>query len=259
MSHLFSEEDAGIVTLTLNRPDVRNCVDEEIMSRLAEETERLAGDESLRAVILTGAGGEAFCAGGDLKWLQSFEGAEAGEGMSRRMQGILARLAALPVPVICVLNGYALGGGTEIALSCDLRVMEKSAYLSFRQARVGLMPGWGGGARLARLAGYGRAMELLSTCRNLPADEALAIGVANAIAPDGEGLAEGRRIAAEISRAAPLSIRSIKKLMIAASEKSLAEAADIEARLFGEIWASEDHDEAIRAFFEKRDPRFRGR
>ena len=164
---------------------MRNCVDEEIMLRLAEETERLAGDESLHAVILTGAGGEAFCAGGDLKWLQSFEGAEAGEGMSRRMQGILARLSALPVPIICVLNGYALGGGTEIALSCDLRVMEKSAYLSFRQARVGLMPGWGGGARLARLAGYGRAMELLSTCRDLPAEEALAIGVTNALAPDG--------------------------------------------------------------------------
>jgi enoyl-CoA hydratase len=259
MSHLICEEDAGIVTLTLNRPGVRNAIDDEIMRLLSERIGGLAGDDSLRAVLITGAGDEAFCAGGDLKWLQSFEGAEAGEAMSRRMQDILARLANLPVPVIGVLNGYALGGGTEIALSCDLRVMEESAYLSFKQARVGLMPGWGGGARLLRLAGYARAMELLTTCRDLPAREALAIGVANAVAPDGEGLAEGRRIAREIVRAAPLSVRSIKKLLIEAAEKPMTEAADLEARLFSRIWTSEDHDEAVRAFFEKREPNFKGR
>jgi enoyl-CoA hydratase len=259
MSHLICKENAGIVTLTLNRPGVRNAIDDEIMRLLSERIEHLAGDDSLRAVLITGAGGEAFCAGGDLKWLQSFEGAEAGKAMSRRMQDILARLANLPVPVIGVLNGYALGGGTEIALSCDLRVMEESAYLSFRQARVGLMPGWGGGARLLRLIGHARAMELLTTCRDLPAREALTIGVANAVAPDGGGLAEGLRIAREIARAAPLSVRSIKRLMIEAAEKPLAEAADLETGLFGPLWASGDHDEAVRAFFEKRDPDFKGR
>lgn len=258
MSHLLCDEEDGIVTLTLNRPEVRNAIDDEIMRLLSGHLDRLAEDESLRAVILTGAGGEAFCAGGDLKWLQSFDTGEAGGAISRRMQDILFRLSNLPVPVIGVLNGYALGGGTEIALSCDMRVMEESAYLSFKQARVGLMTGWGGGARLLRIAGYARAMELLTTCRELPAREALAIGVANAIAPDGGGLAEGKRIAAAIAKAAPLAVRSIKKLLIEASERTLAGAAELEATLFAELWASEDHGEAVDAFFEKREPRFKG-
>jgi enoyl-CoA hydratase len=259
MPHLLREDNDGICILTLNRPEIRNAIDDEIMRLLAEETARLSADESLRAVVVTGAGSEAFCAGGDLKWLQSFENADAGEAMSRRMQKILARLANLPVPVICVLNGYALGGGTEIALSCDIQVMEKSTYLSFRHARIGLMPGWGGGARLLRLCGHARAMELLTTCRDLPAAKALEIGLTNAVVPGGTGLAEGVRIACEIARAAPLSVRAIKKLIIEAAEKPLAEAADLEASLFASLWDSEDHDEAVKAFFEKRAPGFRGR
>lgn len=259
MPHLICEEKDGIATLTLNRPEVRNAIDDEIMRLLSEHVERLSGDGELRAVIVTGSGDEAFCAGGDLKWLQGFETGAAGEAMSRRMQDILGRLSLLPVPVIGVLNGYALGGGTEIALACDLRVMEAHAYLSFKQARVGLMTGWGGGGRLLRLAGFARAMELLTTCRDIPGEEALSLGLANAVAPRGEGLARARGMAEEIVRGAPLSIRSIKRLLLAGSELTLAEAADLEAKLFREIWESADHDEAVNAFLEKRRPRFKGR
>ncbi|MEE9275210.1 MAG: enoyl-CoA hydratase-related protein [bacterium] len=258
MSHLLCEEEGGVATLTLNRPEMKNPVDEEIMRGLSGHIDRLAGEADLRAVILTGAGGEAFCAGGDLKWLQSFDTGEKGEAMSRRMQDILSRLSRLPVPVIAVLNGYALGGGTEIALACDMRVMEAHAYLHFKQARVGLITAWGGAARLVRLAGYGRAMELLTACRKLESAEALRIGVANAVVPRGEGLAEGRRLAAEIVEGAPMSIRLIKRLLLAARELS-GEAADkLEAALFREAWTSADHDEAVRAFLEKRAPEFRG-
>ncbi len=178
--------------------------------------------------------------------------------MSRRMQDILGRLSLLPVPVIGVLNGYALGGGTEIALACDLRVMEEHAYLSFKQARVGLMTGWGGGGRLPRLIGYSRAMELLTTCRDIPGEEALSLGLANAVAPRGEGLEKGRQMTEEIARGAPMSIRSIKLLLLDGAERTLAETADLEAKLFREVWASADHDEAIQAFLEKRAPRFKG-
>jgi len=138
-------------------------------------------------------------------------------------------------------------------------VMEESAYLSFRHARIGLMPAWGGGARLLRLCGHAHAMELLTTCRDIPAGEALEIGLTNTVVPEGAGLAEGMRLAREVARAAPLSVRAIKKLMIEAAEKPLAEAANIEASLFAGLWDSADHDEAVKAFFEKRAPKFRGR
>jgi len=256
---LCAREAGGVAVLTLHRPGVRNAINDAIMQGLSDAVDRLAGEEDLRAVILTGAGEEAFCAGGDLKWLQSFETGEAGGAMSRRMQGVLARLGDLPVPVIAVLNGYALGGGTEVALACDLRVMEAHAYLSFRQARVGLMTGWGGGPRLLRLAGYPAAMELLTTCRELGAEEALRLGLANAVVPRGKGLDEGRRLAGEIAKGAPMSVRLIKQLLREAGGRGMAEAREVEAALFARIWSSEDHDEAIRAFFEKREPRFRGR
>ena len=178
--------------------------------------------------------------------------------MNGRMQGILSRLAALPVPVIAVLNGYALGGGTEIAFACDFRVMEEHAYLSCRQARIGMMTGWGGGARLLRLVGPSRAVELLTTCREVGAREALAMGLANAVVPRGAGLAEGRRLAAEIAKGAPLAIRAIKRFLAGAGELSPQEANELEARLFGPLWASEDHREAVRAFIERRKPLFKG-
>jgi len=213
---LLCEREGGAALLRLNRPAARNAVNDEIMSALAEEVDRLAGDPDLRAVLLTGAGGEAFCAGGDLKWLETFETAEAGEAVTRRMRDILARLAALPVPVIAVLNGYALGGGAEVALACDLRVMEEHAFLSLRQARIGLMTGWG------------------------------------------SGLEEGRRLAAEIARNAPLAIRAIKRFLAAAADLPLAEALELETALFRPLWTSGDHHEAIRAFIEKRGPVFKG-
>ena len=147
----FIHEAEGVFSiLKFNRKDVRNAVNEEIMQGLTEALDSLETSNELRAVILTGEGEEAFCSGGDLKWLQSFESREAGLGMSRRMQEIMGSLSALPVPVIAVLNGYALGGGTEIAMACDMRIIEEHAYMSFKQARVGLMTGWGGGGRLLR-------------------------------------------------------------------------------------------------------------
>ncbi len=144
MPELIQEVEGTFSILKFNRKNVRSAINEEIMQGLSIALDNLEASHEVRAVILTGSGEEAFCSGGDLKWLQSLESREQGMGMSRRMQEILGRLSQLPVPVIAVLNGYALGGGTEIAMACDMRILEEHAYMSFKQARVGLMTGWGG-------------------------------------------------------------------------------------------------------------------
>lgn len=259
MPDFIHEAEGALSILKFNRKAVRNAVNEEIMQGLSDAVDALGASREARVVILTGAGEEAFCSGGDLKWLRSLESREDGMGMSRRMRGILERLSALPAPVIAVLNGCALGGGAEIAMACDMRVMEEHACISFKQARVGLMTGWGGGGRLLRAVGYGRAMELLATCRELRAKDALAMGLANAAAPKGEGLRVARSMTKEIFRSAPCAVRSMKELLLSGLENTMEKTMDAESSLFADLWASEDHDEAIRAFFEKRSPDFKGR
>jgi len=259
MPDLVHEAEGELSILKFNRKDVRNAINEEIMQGLSDTLDYLEASHELRAVILTGAGEEAFCSGGDLKWLQSFESREAGMGMSRRMQEIMGRLSALPVPVIAVLNGYALGGGTEIAMACDMRIIEEHTYMSFKQARVGLMTGWGGGGRLLRTIGYGRALELLTTCKELSPEDALKMGLANAIVPKGDGLRVAKAMVKEISKSAPGAIRSLKELLLFGLENTLDETTGLESSLFADLWVSEDHDEAVKAFFEKRSPVFKGR
>ncbi|MCE2451846.1 MAG: enoyl-CoA hydratase/isomerase family protein [Nitrospinae bacterium] len=259
MPDFIHEAEGGLSILKFNRKNVRNAINEEIMQGLSDTLVNLEASRELRAVVLTGAGEEAFCSGGDLKWLQSFESHEAGLGMSRRMQGILRRLSELPVPVIAVLNGYALGGGTEIAMSCDMRIIEEHAYMSFKQARVGLMTGWGGGGRLLRAIGYGRAMELLTTCKELSPEDALKIGLANDVVLKGDGLRVAKAMVEEITKSAPAAIRSLKELLLFGLENTLNETKAMESSLFADLWVSEDHDEAVKAFFEKRNPVFKGR
>ena len=259
MPDLIHEAEGALSILKFNRKDVRNAINEEIMQGLTDVLDNLEASDELRAVILTGAGEEAFCSGGDLKWLQSFESRDEGMGMSMRMQGILGRLSALPVPVIAVLNGYALGGGTEIAMACDMRVIEKHAYMSFKQARVGLMTGWGGGGRLVRAIGYGRAMELLTTCKELHPEDAMEMGLACAVVPRGDGLSVAKAMVDDISKSAPGAIRSLKELLLFGLENTLDETTVLESSLFADLWVSEDHDEAVKAFFEKRSPVFKGR
>ena len=259
MPDLTHEAEGALSILKFNRKDVRNAINEEIMQGLTDALDTLETSRELRAVILTGAGEEAFCSGGDLKWLQSYESRDEGMGMSQRMQEILGRLSALPVPVIAVLNGYALGGGTEIAMACDMRIIEEHAYMSFKQARVGLMTGWGGGGRLLRTIGYGRALELLTTCKELGPEDALKMGLANAVVPKGDGFRVAMAMVDEISKSAPGAIRCLKELLLFGLENTLDETTGLESSLFADLWVSEDHDEAVKAFFEKRSPVFKGR
>ena len=249
---LLVREDKGVAQLVLNRPEVKNAIDDALMSAIDQEVRALEGRDDLVAVVLTARGDEAFCAGGDLKWLQGFDTPEKGAGMSRRMQAILQRLSELPTPVIGILNGYALGGGTELALACDLRIMEEHSFLQFKQARVGVMSGWGGGPRLLRLVGYSRALELFATGRKLQPEEALALGLANRVVPRGGGEAAAEAMTDLFRRGSARSIRTIKRLLQGAVGKDQVAGAALEAALFSEVWCSPEHDEAVEAFLQKR-------
>ena len=256
MSDFRFEEDDGVAVITIDRADVRNAVNGAVMDGIAEAVTGLKDREDIYAVILTGAGEESFCSGGDLKWLQRYDTGEKGQAMSRRMQANLDALNDLPMPVIAVLNGYALGGGAELALSCDLRVMEAHAFLCFKQAQMGLITGWNGGGRLLDLVGYARAMEVLVTCPKIGGPQALEWGLANAVVPKGQGLAAARKMVARIRRGSPRSVRAIKQLLQAGRGLDAQAKGAVEADLFRTVWASPDHQEALAAFFEKRRPNF---
>ena len=253
-ARLLVDRSSGVATLTIARPEVRNAIDEGTMEELEAVLDTLESDASLVSVILTGSGERAFCAGGDLRWMKTLTGPEQGEAMSRRMQSILGRLSDLPVPVLAALNGHAVGGGTEIALAADLRFASENASLDFRQARMGLAPGWGGAVRLRRVVGYSRAFELLATGARLSAVDALGIGLVDRVVPKGGAVAEARRWSERVRPSSGRSVSVIKRMLRAPGAD---DALDREATLFAEVWASPEHREAVAAFFEKRTPRLR--
>ena len=259
MNPLQIHDAGGVITLTLDRPAVRNAINDALMAALDNTTQALMDRKDLVAIILTGAGEKAFCAGGDLRWLQTLQTQQEGEAMSQRMQNILHRLADLPVPVIGVLNGHAIGGGTEIALACDIRIIESHAWMCWKQARMGLLTGWGGGSRLLRAVGYARALELVTTCRRVSATEACALGLANDTAPTGSGLQNAKAMAHEIRKGAPGSVAAFKNLFQSIGAMSPQDAATIERMHFRAAWDGAAHREAVSAFFEKRSPMFRNR
>lgn len=253
------ERAGAVATVTIERPEVKNALDPETIRELGAALTTLEDDEELLAVVLTGAGDEVFVAGGDLKALQKVEGAEAGRRMARLTQRVFARLEALEVPVIAAINGATLGGGTEIAAACDIRIAAETASFGFKQIHMGIMPAWGLTSRLLRMVGRSRALELLLTGRTLTALEAEAIGFVDHVVPAGQAKKAARELAQAIASNPPLSVRLIKQAVQGAREAPSEAAGALEAALFGLAWGSADHDEAVRAFFDKRAPRWRGR
>ena len=253
------ERAGAVATVTIERPEVKNALDPETIRELGAALTTLEDDEELLAVVLTGAGDEVFVAGGDLKALQRVEGAEAGRRMARLTQRVFARLEALEVPVIAAINGATLGGGTEIAAACDIRIAAETASFGFKQIHMGIMPAWGLTSRLLRMVGRSTALELLLTGRTLTAREAEAIGFVDHVVPAGQAKKAARELAQAIASNPPLSVRLIKQAVQGAREAPSEAAGALEAALFGLAWGSADHDEAVRAFFDKRAPRWRGR
>ena len=253
------ERAGAVATLTIERPEVRNALDPATIRELGAVLTALEDDDELLAVVLTGAGDEVFVAGGDLKALQKVEGAEAGRRMARLTQRVFARLEALEVPVIAAINGAAYGGGTELAAACDIRIAAETASFGFKQIHLGIMPAWGLTSRLLRMVGRSTALELLLTGRTLTAREAEAIGFVDHVVPAGQAKKAARELAQAIASNPPLSVRLIKQAVQGTRDAPSEAAGALEAALFALAWGSADHDEAVRAFFDKRAPRWRGK
>jgi enoyl-CoA hydratase/carnithine racemase len=254
---LIVERADGHAVVMLNRPPA-NTISAELVVELEAAMETLAGEDAVRAVILTGAGDRIFCGGADLS------GAFAGglddlEAFLRRGQALLRRIERFPKPVIAAIQGHATGGGCEIAMACHLRVMKETARIGQTESNLGIIPGFGGTQRLPRLVGRTKALELLILGTQVPAPEALALGLVNRLTPEGETLAEARTLAAAIARRAPVATRLIIECVDRGLDGSLEEGIDAEVRAFLEALRTEDAVEGIQAFFQKRPAEFKGR
>ncbi|MFQ5848930.1 MAG: enoyl-CoA hydratase/isomerase family protein, partial [Candidatus Methylomirabilales bacterium] len=247
---VFGRQDR-VGVLTINRPGVKNAIDLETMDELRELFETLRQEQETAVLLVTGADGN-FSSGGDLKALAALEGQEAGRKMSLRMQGILNEMEGLDIPVLAAIEGYALGGGAEIALACDFRIASAGARFGFRQVNLGIIMGWGGGQRLARLVGRSQALRLLLTGETIDADEALRIGLIDRVVPEGHALAAAQTMAHAIAEKPPLAVRFAKRAIHRGRDMSLEAAVDYEAQLFAILWASAEHREAVRDILERR-------
>jgi enoyl-CoA hydratase len=256
--NLIFERRERVGLITINRPQVQNAISIETMQELAQLLDRVEKEPDLRALVITGSGETAFVAGGDLKDFRRLNTFQAGRWMSLYMQGILNRLEDLDQPVVAAINGYAFGGGCEVAVACDFRIAAEGAQLGFRQVRFGIMTGWGGAQRLLRLVGRPKALELLLTGDVVSAQEALAIGLVDKVVPNGQALTAALELAGRIAQNPPLALRNIKRAINKGWEMPLRAAIAYEAELFAATWDSEDHREAERAFAERRAPEFKG-
>lgn len=247
-----------IAVLTVNRPDKLNSLNAEARARLKELLIGLKTDPRVDVVIITGTGEKAFVAGTDIRELSMVDG-EGGKELALKGQEVFDLVENLGKPVIAAINGYALGGGCELALACHIRIASDTAKLGQPEVNLGVIPGYGGTQRLARLVGKGRAMEMILTGNQIDADEALRIGLVNRVVPKDELIATARTIALAIRDKGQIAIRMALKAVNMVQETNLTDGLELEASLFGVCCASEDAKEGTRAFLEKRKPTFRNR
>jgi len=246
-----------VATVVLNRPEKLNALSRETITALSEAFESFASDETLRAVILTGAGDRAFSAGTDLGELIDVPAAEA-RAVADRGQQLCNQIEQTHVPVIAAINGIAAGGGCELALACHLRIAARNARFSLPETKLGLIPGYGGTQRMLRELGRARALQLTLMSGAINAEDALQLGLVNRVVESSELLSTAESLAAGISQLAPLAIRACLKAVIGGSELPLDQGLALEAELFASLFATEDMREGTRAFLEKRKPNFRG-
>ena len=256
MSVEVTRED-GVAVVTIDRPDALNALDLPTLTSLRETLSDLAGDEAVRAVVLTGAGEKAFVAGADIRYMldRDVEGARAWGKLGHAVADLLE---TMPKPTIAAINGFALGGGCEIALACDIRYASQSARLGQPEISIGIVPGWGGTQRLARVAGLGFAKELVFTGRMVSADEARERGLVNAVFPPDELMEKTLELARLLAAKSPLVMAKAKELVNLSLQGSLADALSGEVDVFAELFATADRREGMTAFVEKREPRFTG-
>lgn len=251
--------DRGAVRLiTVNRPDKLNALNRETLLALDEAFRQAGEAESVRVVVLTGAGPKAFVAGADIARMHGMD-AQQGRAFSRLGQQVMDRIEQLSKPVIAMVNGYALGGGMELAMACHLRVAATSAKLGQPEINLGLIPGFGGTQRLLRLAGRGAALELCLLGAPIRAERAYQLGLVNRVVADEALEEETFKLAEQLADSAPLALRGVLESVLAAGECPLEQGLAFEHTQFGLLFASEDAQEGTGAFLERRKPQFRNR
>jgi enoyl-CoA hydratase len=252
------ERDDAVATVTINRPEAMNALDVATLTELRDRLQELAADADVRVVILTGAGDRAFAAGADIKYMSALDVAEAkawgalGHETSRQLE-------TMPQPTIAAVNGFALGGGCELALACDLRYAARTAKLGQPEINLGIIPGWGGTQRLARATTLGFAKELVLTGRLVDAEEAEGRGLVNAVFEPGELRDKVLETARELASKSPMALAAAKAATNQALQGEHADNLVAEGEEFAALFASDDAKEGLRAFIEKREPRFVGR
>ncbi len=255
---LLVEREGAVAIVTVNRPQVLNALNLQTLDELRRTILALKHDEEVRAVVLTGAGEKSFVAGADINEL-AVQTPSGGREHAIRGQHVFDLIENMGKPVIAAINGYALGGGCELAMACTLRLAAETAKLGQPEINLGIIPGYAGTQRLSRLVGKGRALELLLTGDQITAHEAYRLGLVNRVVPAAELMTEARKIGAALAGKAPLAARYIIEAVNHGFEMPHSDAAFLEASLFGLVAASDDMKEGTRAFLEKRAPSWRGR
>jgi enoyl-CoA hydratase/carnithine racemase len=256
-SVLRESRDGGVVAWTLDRPEALNAFNRPLLDALLAATTAAQQDRTLRAAILTGAGDKAFSAGADLKERRGMTREES-QAFVALISRVFDAVARLPFPTIAAVNGVAFGGGLELALACDLRLVADTAKLGLTEVSVGIMPGAGGTQRLPRLIGPARAKELIFAARRVDAAEALVLGLANRVVPAADLADAAGALARDIAAQAPLAVRQAKHAIEAGLDLDLAAGLDIEQRAYAPLLDTQDRLEGLAAFAEKRPPRYRG-
>ena len=256
--NLLVERDGGVLTITINRPKVLNALNAATLAELDQELAIARDDAAVKAIILTGGGEKSFVAGADINEL-AVQTPVGGREHARHGQSLFDRIERLGKPVIAAVNGFALGGGCELAMACTMRIAADTAKFGQPEINLGLIPGYAGSQRLPRLVGRGRALELLLTGNQISAEEAHRIGLVNKVVPAASLQAEAKTLATLLASKAPVAVRYILEAVAGGLEMKFADAQDYEATLFGLVSTTEDMREGTKAFLEKRKAELKGR
>ena len=251
MDFILYEVDGAVATITINRPKAMNALNSQVLDELSATLDAVDLD-TVRCLILTGAGEKSFVAGADIGEMSTLTKAE-GEAFGKKGNDVFLKLESFPIPVIAAVNGFALGGGCEISMSCDIRICSENALFGQPEVGLGITPGFGGTQRLARLVSPGMAKQLIYTARNIKAEEAYRIGLVNAVYPQEELLAAAKKMAAGIAMQAPIAVRNCKKAINDGLQVSIDEAVAIEEKLFGDCFETEDQKAGMGNFLAPKD------
>ena len=251
MSFVLYEQKDKIAIITINRPEALNALNSDVLDELDKVIDSVDLN-TVRALVLTGAGEKSFVAGADIGEMSTLTKAE-GEAFGKKGNDVFRKLETLPIPVIAAVNGFALGGGCEISMSCDIRICSDNAMFGQPEVGLGITPGFGGTQRLARTVGVGMAKQLIYTARNIKADEALRIGLVNAVYTQEELLPAAEKMASQIAANAPIAVRACKKAINDGLQVNIDDALVIEEKLFGSCFETEDQREGMANFLRKKD------